>query len=172
MLPHRTISTARHRALKFLVALLVLGGWSLSSAGPVAEPSVLQRQPTPTRYASVRAAVLNMALPAPASAKWPAPSVRLDEPRPVRVNSPDPSPATSPGADIERRTERSPAAGFDIRWRESREIVSPDLVSMIRNYRRDGLPVVQLYQSGHNVVAIGLNPHGLPGIYFTRHIGG
>jgi hypothetical protein len=45
-------------------------------------------------------------------------------------------------------------------------------VSLVRNYRRDGLPLVHLWESQQNRVAIGLNPHGLPGIYYTRHFGG
>ena len=62
--------------------------------------------------------------------------------------------------------------GLDLRWRETREIAGPEIVSLIRNYRRDGLPVVQLWQSGQNLLAIGVNPHGLPGIYFRRNVGG
>lgn len=61
---------------------------------------------------------------------------------------------------------------FPIQWRESREIVGPELVSRIRNYKRDGLPVLQLWEAGQSRVAIGLNTHGVPGIYFTHHVGG
>ena len=65
-------------------------------------------------------------------------------------------------------------AEFPIQWRESREIAGPELVSRIRNYKRDGFPIVQLWQSSSDQsrVAIGVNPHGLPGIYFTHHVGG
>ena len=61
---------------------------------------------------------------------------------------------------------------FPIQWRESREIVGPELVSRIRNYKRDGLPVVRLWEAGQSRVAIGFNTHGMPGIYFTHHVGG
>ena len=61
---------------------------------------------------------------------------------------------------------------FPIQWRESREIAGPEIISRIRNYKRDGLPVVQLWESQQSRVAIGLNPHGVPGIYFTHHVGG
>jgi len=63
------------------------------------------------------------------------------------------------------------AAPFPIEWRESREIAAPGLVSLIRNYKRDGLPVLPLWQSTQSRLAIGLNPHGVPGIYFTHHVG-
>ena len=61
---------------------------------------------------------------------------------------------------------------FPIRWRESREIVDPDVISLIRNFRRDGLPILPLWQTEQSRVAIGVNPHGMPGIYFTQHFGG
>jgi hypothetical protein len=47
--------------------------------------------------------------------------------------------------------------------------VDKDLASLIKNYHRNGLPLVHLWQSEKNMVALGLNTHGLPGIYFTRH---
>ena len=63
-----------------------------------------------------------------------------------------------------------PALPFPIRWRETREIVNPDIVTLVRNYRRSGLPLVHLWKSDTNLLAIGLNTHGMPGIYFTRHV--
>ncbi len=149
--------------MKVALALLLLGGWSLSLAGP-ADNGAGPRQ-SKSRMQTSSPAPLNVALPANTAAKLSAHPVPLDEPRGTRVN-PDTAAEVA-----EPKGERA-TAGLDIRWRESREIVGPDMVSMIRNYRRDGLPVVHLYQSGQNLLAIGVNPHGLPGIYFTRHVGG
>jgi hypothetical protein len=97
-----------------------------------------------------------------------APQAR-EEVRPVQ-----PLPGAKNAAVAEREVpgEERPDPGLAIQWRESREIVSPNIVSLVRNYRRDGLPIVHLYQSQQNILAIGLNNHGIPGIYFTRHIGG
>lgn len=150
--------------MKVALALLLLGGWSLTLAAP-ADHAGAQRQSKSSRVQAPPHTPLNVALPATTAAKLSARPVALDEPRATRVNADTPVEATEPKG--ERAT-----AGLDIRWRESREIVGPDMVSMIRNYRRDGLPVVHLYQSGQNLLAIGLNQRGLPGIYFTRHVGG
>jgi hypothetical protein len=48
--------------------------------------------------------------------------------------------------------------------------VSPEVVSRVRNLRRSGLPIVHLWQSNNNVVALGLSPRGIPGVYFTQRI--
>jgi hypothetical protein len=52
----------------------------------------------------------------------------------------------------------------------SPEWVSPEWVRAARNFRRNGLPLVRLWESGHGLVALGLNPHGVPGIYFTQKV--
>lgn len=170
MLPDRRTSTAQRRALQALVALLLLGGWSLALAGPVAEftahQSVGKRSVHPPVLNSPRPPMLDMALTAIAAVK--SPLMLLDEPRPARLNSADPLPASEHA----RAAEHQPANALAFRWRESREIAGPDIVSLVRNYRRDGLPVMHLYQSNQNSLAIGFNNHGVPGIYFTRHIGG
>jgi hypothetical protein len=57
---------------------------------------------------------------------------------------------------------------FPIRWQNNTGIVSPRVVSLARNFRRNGLPVVHLWESGRNLLAIGFNPHGVPGIYLTQ----
>ena len=64
------------------------------------------------------------------------------------------------------------AVGFTIHWQNQNNpsFVSPKLASLARNFRHNGLPVVHLWQSGRNLLAIGLNPHGKPGIYFTQQL--
>jgi hypothetical protein len=166
MLPRRTTSTAQRKALMVSGALLLLGGWSLALAAPLAEPTA--PHPLPNRIHAARAAMLNMALSALPVTKVPTSRLALDEPRPMRVSPRD----LSLGAEDNRTAGDQPGPGFAIRWRESREIVNPDIVSLVRNYRRDGLPIVHLWGSNQSKLAIGLNSHGLPGIYFTSHVGG
>jgi hypothetical protein len=60
---------------------------------------------------------------------------------------------------------------FAIHWQSHPDGVDPEVVRLARNYRRDGLPVVHLWQSGRSLLHIGLNPHGVPGIYFTQKMG-
>ncbi len=140
-----------------LGAMLLLGACSLAQAAPRTVPNP-----------AANSHPLDTTLPVPAITKPRAqPVVALDEPRPVLPNARElPS-----AAEAETRAQQQRGA-LDIRWRESREIAGPDVVSLIRNYRRDGLPVVQLFQSHQSLVAIGVNPHGLPGIYFRRNVGG
>ena len=59
---------------------------------------------------------------------------------------------------------------FTIHWHDDRPIVSPKVAGLARNFRHNGLPIVHLWQSGRNLLAIGLNPHGKPGIYFTQQL--
>jgi hypothetical protein len=65
----------------------------------------------------------------------------------------------------ERAVESSARAAFAIRWHSS-----PELVRVARRFRRNGLPMVRLWESGRGLLAIGLNPHGVPGIYFTQKV--
>jgi hypothetical protein len=47
----------------------------------------------------------------------------------------------------------------------------PDWVTeTARNYRHRGLPLVDLWQSSHYMVALGLSNHGVPGVYFTQKL--
>jgi hypothetical protein len=150
-------SKTLRRAKQAVVALLLIGACSFVHAAPRVIPNA-----TPDSH------LLNTTLPVPALTKrhnlQPVP---LDEPRPVPPNARE-RPSVAPG-DAPARQAKTP---LDLRWRESREIAGPEIVSLIRNYRRDGLPVVQLYQSHQSLLAIGVNPHGLPGIYFRRNVGG
>jgi hypothetical protein len=167
----RQTRSAPRIALQLLGALLLLGGWSLALAAPGADDPIVSRS-APDRAHSSRAALLNTALntalPALAAPKMPRPSLGLNEPRSLAMESRDPPVAVS----NDQAAGKHPPGVLAIQWRESREIVNADIVGLVRNYRRDGLPIVHLYQSNQSVLAVGLNNHGVPGIYFTRHIGG
>ncbi len=66
----------------------------------------------------------------------------------------------SAGATVENDSKFA----FPVRWQK------PELERVVRSFRRTGLPVVHLWGSGRNVLAIGLSPHGVPGIYFTQKL--
>jgi hypothetical protein len=57
------------------------------------------------------------------------------------------------------------AVAFPIPWQKRTEIER-----VVRNFRHNGLPLVRLWGEGRNLLAIGLNPHGVPGIYFTQKL--
>jgi hypothetical protein len=67
------------------------------------------------------------------------------------------------------------AARFDIHWRNIPgpawvEDVPEWLSSNAKNYRRRGLPLVQLWESSHYLVALGLSNHGVPGAYLAQKL--
>jgi hypothetical protein len=95
------------------------------------------------------------------------PQMALDAPRPNALNLHEPQPRLpSPEAAV---------AGIHnpqgLHWEDASAPVNPHLISMARNYHHDGLPVVKLWQADRNMVSIGLNPHGVPGIFFTQTMG-
>jgi hypothetical protein len=57
------------------------------------------------------------------------------------------------------------AIAFPIAWQKRIE-----LERVVRNFRHNGLPLVHLWGEGRNLLAIGLSPHGVPGIYFTQKV--
>jgi hypothetical protein len=38
------------------------------------------------------------------------------------------------------------------------------------SYKKRGMPIVHLWDSSHAVLAIGVNSHGNPGLYFTQKL--
>jgi hypothetical protein len=92
----------------------------------------------------------------------------LDQPRhALDLRAPDPrSIAGMEGGGGDYR------ASFPIRWQKYSELVNPEVERMARNFRREGLPLVRLWQSGsgEHLVAVGLNPHGVPGIWLTQKV--
>jgi hypothetical protein len=69
---------------------------------------------------------------------------------------------------IDANADGPSRVAFAIHWQDEVPFVSPKVASLARNFRHDGLPLVHLWHSGRNLLAIGLNPHGKPGIYFTQ----
>ncbi len=91
----------------------------------------------------------------------------LDTPRQAIVNLHEAQgrPVTEDAAEAGLHNPRG------LHWQDGSAPISPTLVSLARNYHREGLPVVRLWQADRNMVSIGLNPHGVPGIYFTQKMG-
>ncbi len=150
------------RPLRQLLALvLLLGVWPLALAAPQPEPAFSLPHP----HAS-RTAMMNLAAAALAVTRGDPTGQMLDEPRRSAVGFRD---GGSAYANDQPGSER-PGTQFPIQWRQGPEIVDPAVVNLIRNYHRNGLPIVHLWESNKNLLALGLNPHGVPGLYFTRHL--
>jgi hypothetical protein len=46
----------------------------------------------------------------------------------------------------------------------------PEILREVRNYRRQGMPIIHLMQSRETTIVIGVSNHGKPGLYFTRKL--
>jgi hypothetical protein len=92
------------------------------------------------------------------------PQLSLDAPRPNSLNLP-------PRTTAPDTAEAAPHSPHGLHWEDASAPVNPHLITLARNYHHDGLPVVKLWQADRNMVSIGLNPHGVPGIFFTQTMG-
>lgn len=86
----------------------------------------------------------------------------LDVPRSMMLKSPDV--ATSASIDQERRF----SASFPIHWQRE----EPQIFRTARAFKRQGLPLVHLWQSdsGEHMLSLGLNSKGVPGIWLTQKV--
>jgi hypothetical protein len=59
---------------------------------------------------------------------------------------------------------------MDLHWDDTPDWVNntPEWLRSARHFRRRGLPLVHLWASSHFLLALGLNEHGVPGIYLTQ----
>lgn len=57
-------------------------------------------------------------------------------------------------------------------WADARDWVHnpPQLLQELRNYKRQGMPILHLVNTSQTVVALGVSNHGKPGLYFTRQL--
>ena len=147
-----------------LVAVaLLLGATSLAqAASPVGRVLVGEMSPTVHRSGAATLSLWMTHITAKVAQKQP-----LDQPRQAMTALQDLSARTR---EIDANEEARSRVAFEIHWRNDPDFVSPKIASLARNFRRNGLPIVHLWQSGRNLLAIGLNPHGKPGIYFTQKI--
>jgi hypothetical protein len=96
-----------------------------------------------------------------------APKLPLDQPRQAMTALQD---LSGRSREIDANEEAHSRVAFAIHWRNDPDFVNPKVANLARNFRRGGLPIVHLWHAGRNLLAVGLNPHGKPGIYFTQKI--
>lgn len=163
VLPHSKSSEAR----AFAAAALLLGATSLAqAAAPLGHVVGGGLSPAHSEH-SPRGVMLNLSTASITPTIALHPPQRLDEPRQALAGLHDLSVRTR-GIDVNE--EGRSRVAFKIHWHDNPDIVSPQVASLVRNFRHSGLPIVHLWQSGRNLLAIGLNPHGKPGIYFTQKL--
>lgn len=148
-----------------MAAALLLGCTFACSAGGLPDllttGVVRARMPVGPRLASLNLAPLR-------------PSVVASlQPHPMDLSAPRVSPMRVQESPAAVRPAEEQAAGaktlVNLHWTDA-AAVTPHLVTMARNFRHNGVPVVRLWQADRNLVAIGVSPRGVPGIYFTQAV--
>jgi hypothetical protein len=164
-----------HKSLQLAAALLLFSAATMAQAGPGLGADTLRVFSPQPRASSVRIPALSLPSPRTAAVartatmtNEPPRTIPLDQPRLPRSFQ-----ESAPGTpEPSRNMDESSPVAFPIQWRVHPTLVSPELVSRARNFRRTGLPIVHLWQSNNNsnLVALGLSPRGIPGVYFTQRI--
>jgi hypothetical protein len=162
-----------HKSSHLAGALLLLSATAMAYAGPGLGADTARLFSPQPRESSARFPTVT--LPSPRTvAMTRAAAMTTESPRTVPLDQPRlprsiQEPAASAPEPARNMDENSPVA-FPIQWRLHPALVNPEVVSRARNLRRTGLPIVHLWQSNNNLVALGLSPRGIPGVYFTQRI--
>ena len=151
-------SKRQHRRVNVLAAIFVVLAATAANAG--APAGIMPSANTPEL------------LPHPHMLDLAAPQLRpmSELARPRRFDQARGSPATA------GTTRQLTQTNFDVEFRPNSAFVMhwqtrPKLVIIVRNFRRSGLPLVTLWQAGRGsrgLLALGLSPRGVPGLYFTQ----
>jgi len=161
--------------LMAILGLLMLGLLCLAPLAAAQEqPNVRVRDLQLARHAA-RVSVIQGMDPA-AAARW-----RVPENQSYIVHSADAGAATtalksglaaSPAGSSAATQNSALVSGFSVPWDDSPAWMhsAPTLVHAAKEFRRQGLPILHLWQSTHYQLALGLSSHGRAGLYFTQRI--
>ena len=60
----------------------------------------------------------------------------------------------------------------EVRWADPHDWIHnpPTWINEVKNYKKQGMPIIHLMQSKQTVIALGVSNHGKPGLYFTRKL--
>ena len=132
-------------------------------------PRVLVR--TPARGRTCLWIALLLIAAAPTARCGPSPPGR------IALHSDRPAVATlrhRPRAGFSHTSEPASRLGqrSDLHWENAPDWVNdtPEWLRGAWQYRHRGLPLVHLWESSHYLLALGINEHGVPGIYFTQSL--
>ena len=158
---------SRRRRRGWLATLLYiacLAATPLALAGPLNDPTLLHAALHPQHSTSLGMA--GVAAAVVAATRPQSRAMALDEPRPSALGMRDPAPDSALRDDAQQRFGNA----FVVQWRSGPSSVNPEIVDLVRNYHRNGLPIVNVWQSGKSQLALGLSHKGVPGLYFTKHL--
>ena len=148
-------SKRRHRRINILPAIFVAFAATAANAG-----AAVGMPPASTLELIPRPHLLDLAAPLLRPVSELARPLRFDQ---VRESSATAN-ATRQFAQTNFDVESGQKSAFVVHWSR------PELVIIARNFRRSGLPVVTLWHAGRGRLALGLNPRGVPGLYFTQKV--
>jgi hypothetical protein len=161
-----------HKSSKMAAAMVLVAAPSMAYAGTLSVGNTVRtlsdtpRVSSNSRVSAPNARNSTLVLPSSrvVAATPEAKVIPLDRPRAKTLQESTASVSAASSA-VE---DRSPVA-FGIQWHTQSGVVNPqEIVSRARNLRHSGLPIVHLWQSNKDLVALGLSPHGVPGVYFTQ----
>jgi hypothetical protein len=159
-----------HKSSHLAAAILLLSATAMAYAGPgLGADTTRVFSPQPRASGARIPTIPALTLPSPRTAAMTIASSRTIPLDQLRLPRSFQAPAVSTPEPSRSVDENSPVA-FSIQWRLHPTLVNPEVVSRARNLRRTGLPIVNLWQSNNNRVALGLSPRGIPGVYFTQRL--
>jgi hypothetical protein len=144
-------------------SLAVAAGMLTLGAAPLVNADTVGNIPPHSVATGTRALPVSaLAWSAPRVPAQPKSQVSLDQPRHGMLALHNPDVGAASGSEEGRF-----AVSFPVRWQKE-----PEIIRTARSFRRQGLPLVHLWQSdsGEHLLAIGLNAHGVPGIYLTQKV--
>jgi len=150
-------SKREHRRINIVLAILVALAATAANAGA---PAGMPAANTPEL---IRPHLLDLAAPQGRPVSELGRPLRFDQAHASSATAIAPRQFTQTNLDVEFR----PQSAFVIHW------ARPELVIITRNFRRSGLPVVTLWHASggaRGLLALGLSPRGVPGIYFTQKV--
>ncbi len=162
-----TQRSAISAAAQGLVFAVVLTTSIPAVAGSLGDIANSVRKGTGVRAEAARPVAVRLTSLRPDLSTGAAKPVSLDTPRENTVSLHEAQPRV-PSAEVAIAGMHNPQG---LHFEDASATVSPTLIRLARNYHHDGLPVVKLWQADRNMVSIGLNPHGVPGIFFTQALG-
>jgi hypothetical protein len=160
---HRKLVSGKYLNATAALTLACLCGVRLASADVAGE---LTRAGELARAAVVQSG----SRAAPASRPRPMPHPDMAR-RPLSLDLPSHAAfgrgSTEPQSVADAAEPERFGVSFPIRWQ-----TEPELLRQARNFRHQGLPLVHLWKSdsGEHMLSIGLNGHGVPGIWLTQKV--
>jgi hypothetical protein len=164
----RVSATGEGKSPLVFTALLVMVGTSLAQGRPVtASTAGAPVGALPVHSARV---VTTARAVTPSLNLWPSATLipKQTRPRSFAESAAAAGHLRDPETGLPQSDAPNSYVGFPIKWENTPANVSPQVVSIARNFRHNGVPILHLWGSGRNLLAVGFNPHGVPGVYFTQ----